>query len=249
MRLAGYTISDHHNYGVLDVTGIITKSSNIGVSKIALQLDAERMWDTYTRFGFGEATGTGFPGESAGVLRNHKRWRKVEQATISYGYGISVTVLQLAQAFAVIADQGRLRHPSLILGTASAPISVADPLVVQQVADMLETVPGPAGTGKAARVVNYRVSGKTGTSRKASAAGYASRYVSSFAGYAPASDPKLVAVVVINDPTGDAYYGGAVAGPLFSSVMSGALRIMNVTPDDYAASLVQVAEPETEDLP
>ena len=245
MRLAGYTISDHHNYGVLDVTGIITKSSNIGITKIALQLDAERMWDTYTRLGFGEATGTGFPGESAGVLRNHERWRPVEQATISYGYGISVTTLQLAQAFGVIAAEGKLRHPTLIYGTTAAPISVADPATVRQVSAMLETVLGPAGTGKAANVTNYRVAGKTGTSRKASAAGYASRYVSSFAGYAPASDPKLVCVVIINDPTGDAYYGGAVAGPLFSSVMTGALRLMNVSPDNYAATLANVElEPE-----
>jgi cell division protein FtsI (penicillin-binding protein 3) len=249
IRLAGYTIRDHHNYGVLDVIGIITKSSNVGVSRIALQLDSERMWDTYTRFGFGEATGTGFPGESAGVLRNWERWRPVEQATISYGYGVSVTALQLAQAFSVIAAEGKLRHPSLILGSAATPISVADPATIRQVAAMLETVLGPAGTGKMARVANYRVAGKTGTSRKASAAGYASRYVASFAGYAPASNPKIVGVAVVNDPTGEAYYGGSVAGPLFSDVMSGALRLLNIAPDDYVDSLAQALVQDEESQP
>jgi cell division protein FtsI (penicillin-binding protein 3) len=235
--MAGYTIKDHHNYGLLDVTGVITKSSNVGVSKIALEIEPERMWDTYTRVGFGEATGTGFPGESAGVLRNHRRWRRVEQATISYGYGVSVTALQLAQAFSVIADHGRLRQPTLIFGATNPPMVVADETLVRQVAAMLETVPGPDGTGKQARVDNYRVAGKTGTSRKASASGYAARYVSSFAGFAPASDPRLVCVVIIHDPTGDAYYGGAVAAPLFSSVMAGAMRLMNIAPDDYQAVL------------
>jgi cell division protein FtsI (penicillin-binding protein 3) len=243
--MSGYTIRDHHNYGVLDLTGVLTKSSNVGVSQLALQLESERMWDTYTRMGFGEATGTGFPGESAGVLRNHRRWRPVEQATISYGYGVSVTVLQLAQAFAALADEGRLRQPSLVLGANNPPISVADPRLAREVAAMLETVPGPEGTGKKARVANYRVAGKTGTSRKASAAGYAARYVASFAGFAPASDPRLVCVAVINDPSGDEYYGGAVAAPLFSRVMEGALRLLNVPPDDYAASLVNRQEPST----
>lgn len=236
--MSGYTIRDHHNYGVLDVTGLLTKSSNVGVSKLALQLKPESMWDTYTRVGFGEATGTGFPGESAGVLRNHSRWRTVEQATISYGYGVSVTALQLAQAFAVIADEGRLRQPTLIHGAKNPPMSVIDPKVARQMVAMLETVPGPEGTGKQARVQNYRVAGKTGTSRKSTGSGYAARYVSSFAGFAPASDPRLVCVVVVHDPGGDAYYGGAVAAPLFSAVMGGALRLLNIPPDDYETTLV-----------
>ncbi len=237
--MSGYTIKDHRNYGILDVTGIITKSSNVGISQLALQLAPEQMWDTYTRVGFGEATGTGFPGESAGVLRNHRRWRPVEQATISYGYGLSVTVLQLAQAFAVLADEGRLRQPNLIMGIGSPPISVTDPKLARQVADMLETVQSDEGTGRQARVPNYRVAGKTGTSRKASAAGYASRYIASYAGFAPASDPKLVVIAVVNDPTEGKFYGGDVAAPLFSAVMGGALRLMNIPPDDYEGSLVQ----------
>jgi cell division protein FtsI (penicillin-binding protein 3) len=238
LLISGHTIRDHHNYGLLDLTGIITKSSNVGITKLALELPAERMWDTYRRYGFGEATGSGFPGESAGVLRNHRRWRQLEQATISYGYGMNATALQLAQAYAVIANEGRLRQPTLIQGANNPPISVVDPRLARQIAAMLETVTGPDGTGKQARVPNYRIAGKTGTSRKASASGYASRYVASFAGFAPASSPRLVCIVVVNDPTGDQYYGGDVAAPLFSSVVSGALRLMNIPPDDYSALLV-----------
>jgi cell division protein FtsI (penicillin-binding protein 3) len=249
INVGRHTISDHHNYGPIDVTRLITKSSNVAATKIALDLEPAHMWGTYNRFGFGEVTGSGFPGESAGVLRNYPRWRRVEQATLAYGYGISVTALQLAEAFAALADEGRLRRPSLVMGATNPPTSALDPVIARQVAVMLETVTGPEGTGKAARVKNYRVSGKTGTSRKASAAGYASRYIASFAGFAPASDPRLVAVVVVNDPSGDQYYGGLVAAPLFSTVMEGALRLLNVPPDDYQILLVQ-AEPEAEpDLP
>jgi cell division protein FtsI (penicillin-binding protein 3) len=236
--ISGHTIRDHHNYGLLDVTGVLTKSSNVGVTKLALELEPEKMWDTYTRFGFGEATGTGFPGESAGVLRNHRRWRRLEQATISYGYGISATPLQLAQAYAAIANGGKLRQPAFILGAGNPPISAIDPDIAETVARMLETVPTDIGTGSKARVANYRVAGKTGTSRKASASGYAAaRYVSSFAGFGPASNPRIACVVVINDPTGDEYYGGLVAAPLFSEVMTGAMRILNIPPDDFPTTL------------
>ena len=239
INISGHTISDHHNYGPIDLTRLITKSSNVAATKVALDLEPEHMWNTLDRFGFGDVTGSGFPGESAGVLRNHRRWRRVEQATIAYGYGISVTVLQLAEAFSALADEGRLRRPSLVMGANNPPVSVLDPGIARQVADMLETVTGPEGTGKAARVKNYRVSGKTGTSRKASAAGYASRYIASFAGFAPSSDPRLVVVAVINDPSGDAYYGGLVAAPLFSTVMEGALRLLDVPPDDYQVMVTQ----------
>ena len=242
MRISGHTIRDTHDYGVLDVTGLLTKSGNVGVATLALELEAEQMWDTYNRYGFGEATGTGFPGESAGVLRNHRRWRRLEQATISYGYGVSATALQIAQAYAVIANDGRLRHPTFIREAINPAMSVVDPALARQVAAMLETVTGPEGTGKQARVANYRISGKTGTSRKASASGYANRYIASFAGFAPSSDPRLICVAVINDPTGDFYYGGQVAAPLFAEVVGGALRLMNVPPDDYSALMVQSTE-------
>lgn len=242
INISGHTISDHHNYGPIDVTRLITKSSNVAATKIALDLEPEHMWNTYDRFGFGDVTGTGFPGESAGVLRNHRRWRRVEQATLSYGYGISVTVLQLAEAFAALADDGRLRRPSLVMGATNPPTSILDPTIARQVSAMLETVTGPEGTGKQARVENYRVSGKTGTSRKASASGYASRYIATFAGFAPSSDPRVAGVVVINDPSGKVYYGGLVAAPLFSDVMTGALRLLNVPPDNYEGMVVQAAD-------
>ena len=242
INISGHTISDHHNYGPIDVTRLITKSSNVAATKIALDLEPEHMWGTYDRFGFGDVTGTGFPGESAGVLRNHRRWRRVEQATLSYGYGISVTALQLAEAYAALADEGRLRRPSLVMGAANPPASILDPVIARQVAAMLETVTGPEGTGKNARVENYRVSGKTGTSRKASASGYASRYIASFAGFAPSSDPALVGVVVINDPSGKVYFGGLVAAPLFSDVMTGALRLLNIPPDNYEGMVAGAPE-------
>ena len=246
--ISGHTIRDHNNYGLLDVTGVLTKSSNVGVTKLALQLEPEKMWDTYSRFGFGEATGTGFPGESAGVLRNHRRWRRLEQATISYGYGVSATPLQLAQAYAAIANGGKLRQPAFILGSNNPPISAIDPAIANAVAKMLETVTTKAGTGSRARVANYRIAGKTGTSHKASASGYAAaRYVSSFSGFGPASNPRLVCVVVINDPTGDEYYGGLVAAPLFSEVMTGAMRILNIPPDDYPTMLVEAGKSNSND--
>ncbi len=237
--VSGHTIRDHNNYGMLDLTGVLTKSSNVGVTNLSLQLDAEQMWDTYRRYGFGEATGTGFPGESAGVLRNYQRWRRLEQATISYGYGVMATPLQLAQAYAAIANGGKLRQPAFLVGSNNPPIAAIDPKIANAVARMLETVPTKEGTGSRARVANYRIGGKTGTSHKANASGYAeSSYVSSFAGFGPASNPRLVCVVVINDPTGKEYYGGLVAAPLFSEVMTGAMRILNIPPDDYPAILV-----------
>jgi len=245
--VSGHTISDHRNYGPIDVTGIITKSSNVGATKLALQLEPEQLWSVYDRFGFGEVTGIGFPGESAGVLRSYRRWRRVEQATLSYGYGLSVTALQLASAFAAIADDGRMRRPSLIQGANNPAVSVMEPEIAHEVARMLETVTGPEGTGKAARVANYRVSGKTGTSRKASATGYASHYIATFVGFAPSSNPRLVAVVTIDDPSAGQYYGGLVAAPLFSTVMSGALRLLNIPPDDYRSALVQASAQANEE--
>ena len=152
----------------------------------------------------------------------------------AYGYGISVTALQLAEAFAALADDGRLRRPSLIMDALNPPESILDPTIARQVSAMLETVTGPEGTGKKARVENYRVSGKTGTSRKSGSGGYKERrYIATFAGFAPSSDPKIAGVAIVNDPTNGEYFGGSVAGPLFSSVMAGALRLMDVPPDNY----------------
>ncbi len=239
MEVAGHTIRDVRNYGEMTVTGLMTKSSNVGIVDLVLSMDARHLWGVYSRFGFGEVTGTGFPGESAGVLRDYDRWRKLEQATLAYGYGLSVTPLQLTRATAAIADGGRLRQPSFVLGTDNPPLSVVDPVLAHELAAMMETVIEPGGTGTRAAIAGYRVAGKTGTSRKAGAGGYNDRYVASFTGFAPASRPRLAATVVINDPGGEAYYGGQVAAPVFARVMDAGLRLFNVAPDRMDSLLVQ----------
>jgi len=238
-EVAGHTIRDVRNYGEMTVTGLLTKSSNVGIVDLVLSMDARHLWGVYSRFGFGEVTGTGFPGESAGVLRDYDRWRKLEQATLAYGYGLSVTPLQLTRATAAIADSGRLRQPSFVLATDNPPLSVVDPVLAHNLAAMMETVIEPGGTGTRAAIPGYRVAGKTGTSRKAGAGGYNDRYVASFTGFAPASRPRLAATVVINDPSGEAYYGGQVAAPVFARVMDAGLRLFNVPPDRMDALLVQ----------
>ncbi|WP_205596609.1 penicillin-binding transpeptidase domain-containing protein [Wenzhouxiangella sp. XN201] len=242
LTVSGHTIRDVRNFGELTVEGLLTKSSNVGVVDLVLSMDARHLWSIYSRFGFGSVSGTGFPGESAGVLRDYERWRKLEQATLAYGYGLSVTPLQLARAMAAIADEGRLRQPTFIAGSDNPPHSVLDPELARQLAVMLETVTGPEGSGRAAGVEGYRVAGKTGTSRKAAAGGYGDRYIASFAGFAPVSDPALVAVAVINDPGGERYYGGQVAAPLFASVMEAGLRLFNVPPDDPGLLMARVEE-------
>src|SRR5690606_26842721 len=229
--LGGYLIRDVHNKGLLDVTGVVTHSSNVGAAKIALTLTNEHMYDVFHRFGFGEATGCGFPGESPGFLPISSSWGVVEKATLAYGYGLNVTPLQLAQAYAALANGGRLRAPTFVKGALNPDSAVVDPEIAAKVTAMLETVVSPEGSGLKAAIPNYRVAGKTGTSRRAVAGGYESRYVSLFAGFVPASAPRLVGVVVINDPQG-VYYGGLVSGPVFSKVMDDALRLLDVSPDN-----------------
>jgi cell division protein FtsI (penicillin-binding protein 3) len=237
MMVAGHTIRDVRNFGELSVEGLLVKSSNVGVVDLILQMDARHLWGLYSRLGFGTVSGTGFPGESAGVLRDYERWRRLEQATLSYGYGLSVTPVQLVRAMGAIADDGRLRQPTFIANSDNPPHSVLDPALAREIALMLEAATGPEGTGTRARVAGFRVAGKTGTSRKVGVGGYDSRYVASFAGFAPVSRPRLAAVVVINEPSGEAYYGGQVAAPVFGRVMDSALRLLNVPPDDHATLL------------
>ena len=243
----GYTIRDFKNYGTLDVTGVLTKSSNVGATKIAMTLPNEVQYDLYRRFGLGQASGSGFPGESAGVLSAPNHWGPAEKATISYGYGLSTTLLQLARAYAAIGNGGRIIEPTFVKGANNPSHQVIDPALAGQLLGMLETVTGPGGTATKANVLGYRVGGKTGTSRKASAGGYAAkRYTSVFVGLVPASAPKFAMAVSINDPQShDAagnlvYGGGAVAAPVFHRVMDGALRLMDVAPDNvqqwYAAA-------------
>jgi cell division protein FtsI (penicillin-binding protein 3) len=242
MLQGGYTISDHRNYGVIDLTHVITKSSNVGAARIASTLGSEHMFDVFHRFGFGEVSGCGFPGESPGFLPIPRSWGPVEKATISYGYGLSVTAMQLAQAYAALANGGRLRKPGFVKGATNPDSAVIDPQIAASVRAMLETVITPEGSGLAAAIPNFRVAGKTGTSRRAIAGGYEKRYVSLFAGMLPASNPRLVGVVVINDPGQGkgAYFGGLVSAPVFSKVMADAVRLMDVAPDNvqrwYAGS-------------
>ncbi len=232
-QVGRHTIRDVHDYGVLDLAGILRKSSNVGVSKIALDLPRETLWEVLRRVGFGRDTGIGFPGEATGFLSPPERWRAIEQATLAFGYGVSVTALQLAQAYAVLAGDGRLVPVSLVRRDEPPQArEMLPPAVARRVRAMLEAVVGPEGTAPAARIPGYRVAGKTGTVRKAAAGGYAEdRYLALFAGMAPASRPRLVCVVVIDEPGGEAYYGGQVAAPVFQRIVSGALRLLNVSPD------------------
>jgi len=240
------TIRDMHDYGTLDLTGVIRKSSNVAASKIALALDPEAIWDGLSGAGLGMATESNFPGEADGYLSDFHRWRDIERATLAYGYGLSVTAIQLAQAYSVFANDG-YRVPVTLLQRED-PVQqqkVYSPRVARAVRRMMEEVVKKDGTAPLAAVQGYRVAGKTGTAHKSVAGGYADdRYLSVFAGMAPASAPRLVAVVVINEPGNGEHFGGIVAGPVFSSVMAGALRLLNITPD--AAALLQTRRQDAE---
>lgn len=250
LRVGIKTVKDKHNLGTIDVTTVLAKSSNVGVVKIALSLEPEQMWRAFDLFGFGRVTGSGFPGESAGILTSHGHWRSIGQATMSYGYGLSVTPLQLAQSYAVLGAGG-IRRPISLRRVESPPAGerVFDESVMQELVRMMESVVSEAGTARRASVMGYRVAGKTGTAWKASeTGGYSTnKYMAVFGGVVPASKPRLAAVVVIDEPTGGAYYGGQVAAPVFSAVMSGALRLLAVAPDDLqsvpATTLVQAKDP------
>jgi cell division protein FtsI (penicillin-binding protein 3) len=229
----GHDIHDTHNYGLLTPTGVITKSSNVGAAHIAMQLDTSLMYDTYRAFGFGNSTESGFPGEASGYLRIGRDWRPLEKAILGYGYGLNVTVLQLANAYATIADGGLMHSPTFIKDNGEQGKQIISPEVSTQLLRMMETVTGPGSTGTPARIANYSVAGKTGTAHKASAGSYAkNNYTSAFAGIVPASNPRLVGVVVIDDPKKGSYYGGTVSGPVFAGVMEGALRLLDVPPDN-----------------
>ena len=228
----GYTVKDFRNYGVLTLTGVLTKSSNVGAARIAEHLSNAHQYDVYRRFGLGQVSGSGFPGESAGVLRGPETWGPTEKATISYGYGLSATPLQLARAYAAVGNGGRLHQASFVKGAQDEGVQVVDPVIARQLMTMMETVTGPDGTARRAAVLGYRVAGKTGTSRKASGGGYAAnRYAAVFVGLVPASQPRFATAVVIHEPQGMEYGGGAVSAPVFHRVMEGALRLMDVPPD------------------
>ncbi|HEV2539375.1 MAG TPA: penicillin-binding protein 2 [Frateuria sp.] len=229
----GHDIHDTHNYGLLTPTGVITKSSNVGAAHIAMELDTSLMYGTYRAFGFGNSTNSGFPGESSGLLRIGRDWRPLEKAIMGYGYGLNVTPLQLANAYATLADHGVMHSPSFIKGADNEPKAIVSGQVADEVIQMMETVTAPGGTATTARIANYIVAGKTGTAHKAAAGGYSrNNYTAAFAGVVPASHPRLVGVVVIDDPQKRSYYGGMVSAPVFARVMEGALRLLDVPPDN-----------------
>ena len=249
MRVGIKTVRDKHNLGTIDVRTVLEKSSNVGIVKIALTLKPQEMWSTLRDLGFGSVTGSGFPGESAGILTGYDHWRSIGQATMSYGYGLSVTPLQLAQAYAVLGAGG-MRRPVSLRRVDVPPEGerVMDEAVARELVQMMESVVSEAGTARRAAVMGYRVSGKTGTSWKAADGGYNStKYMAVFGGVVPASNPRLAAIVVVDEPSAGRFYGGDVAAPVFAEVMSGALRLLAIAPDDLqrvpATTLVQAQDP------
>ncbi len=233
MRVGRYLVRDTRNYGMIDVATVLSKSSNVGASKIALSLEPEILWSLYTQLGFGESPFCHFPGESSGRLPHFSDWSSFEQATLSFGYGLSVSPLQLTRAYAVLANDG-VRLPASLLKVDEVPEGerVMRQSTARGVVRMLEGVVASGGTAPLAAVPGYRVAGKTGTAKKSVAGGYAEdRYLSLFVGMVPASHPRLVMAVFIDEPRGEEYYGGLVAAPVFSKVMSGALRLLNIPPD------------------
>jgi cell division protein FtsI (penicillin-binding protein 3) len=233
LTIGSYTIHDAHPGGAMTVAQVIQKSSNVGAAKIALALPREEMHDLFKRVGFGAAPRLGFPGEAVGKVREAKTWRPVEQATMAYGHGISVSLIQLARAYTVFARDGELAPLSLLkTGAPAAGERVFSPEVARSVREMLEAAVQPGGTAPRARIMGWRVGGKTGTAHKLENGGYAaSKYVSSFVGFAPVSDPRLVIAVMVDEPSAGQYYGGAVAAPVFSQVMQGALRLLGAPYD------------------
>jgi cell division protein FtsI (penicillin-binding protein 3) len=235
IQVGATTFEDEHNLGAVPLATVLAKSSNVGMAKLALQLEPRQIWTTLNHFGFGQVTSSGFPGESAGVFSDYSHWRAISIATLSHGYGISVTPLQLAQGYAAIGAFG-VRRPISLLRIDAAPPGerVLDAGVCRDLIGLLEAVTTQEGaTGVRAKIPGYRVAGKTGTAWKSSNGTYSKdRYTSVFAGFAPASNPRLAAVVVIDEPTAGKYMGGDVSAPVFSAVVGGALRLLAVAPDD-----------------
>ncbi|MEO8156623.1 MAG: penicillin-binding protein 2 [Betaproteobacteria bacterium] len=238
------TIHDAHPEGILTVAQVIQKSSNVGAAKMALAMAPKKMWTIFSEVGFGTQTKVGFPGEASGRLRAYQTWKPIEQATMSYGHGISVSLLQLARAYSVFATDGTLKPLTLI--RRDQPVqgkAVISPRTALAVRKMLEMVTQPGGTAIRAQVAGYRVAGKTGTAHKLAGANYApNRYIASFVGFAPVSNPRLVIAVMVDEPGGKLYYGGEVAAPIFSNVMAGALRLLGIEPE---ATLDNVISPDS----
>lgn len=231
IKVGAKTIPDPANYGELDLGGIIEKSSQVGITKLALSLDEYEIWNMFSSVGFGESTGIGVLGESSGFLPSHRRWKDIERATFAYGYGLQVTPVQLAASYLTIASGGIKRPLSLVGRSPMDDQRVMSRAVAADLIKMLQRV-AESGTGSKASMEAYSVAGKTGTARKVGKAGYDdTRHIAFFAGMTPAESPRLVGIVMIDEPKGDQYGGGAIAAPVFSRVMAGALRLLNVTPN------------------
>ncbi|MGN7980347.1 peptidoglycan D,D-transpeptidase FtsI family protein [Burkholderia sp. 22313] len=238
-KIGPAVIHDTSNHGSLTVSQALQKSSNVALAKLALNLPAETIWNKYQEYGIGRAPELTFPGVASGRLRGYKRWRPIEQATMAYGYGLSMSLLQIAQTYTAYAGDGTLHPVSLLKNGADQQTidahrghRVTSPQTAAAIRAMLESAVGEGGTGRRARVDGYRIGGKTGTARKQVGATYAKgKYRALFAGMAPMSDPRLIVAVMIDEPRGKGYYGGTVAGPVFASVTSGSLQLLGVPPD------------------
>ena len=247
VNVTGSTISDTHNYGLLTVAGVIQKSSNVGTTKIALQMPAKEMWETFSAVGFGQKPQISFPGAASGRLRPYKTWRPVEQATMGYGYGLSASLLQMTRSYTVFANGGRV-IPATMVKTDEPPVGVPvfSPRTANEVRKMLALAAGPGGTGQRAQTIGYSVGGKSGTARKQQGKGYAAgKYRAWFTGMAPIENPRIIVAVMVDEPSAGTIYGGTVAAPVFSEVVQQTLRLMGVQPDMEVKPLI-VANPVEE---
>jgi cell division protein FtsI (penicillin-binding protein 3) len=232
-QIGGFTINDTHNYGTLTVEGVIQKSSNVGALKIAQRMSPREMWDTFVSLGYGQKPQIEFPGAAAGRLRPWKSWKPVEQATMSYGYGLSASLFQMAHSYTAFAHDGEVLPATMIKRNEPVHgVKVFSAQTAAAVRKMLQMAAGPGGTGQKAQTVGYSVGGKSGTARKQVGKGYATnRYRAWFTGMAPIEQPRVIVAVMIDEPSNGEFYGGVVAAPVFSEVVQQTLRLMNVPPD------------------
>ncbi len=244
------TIGDSHAHpSSMSVTQVIQQSSNVGTVRMALRLEPREMWEMYTTVGFGQAPRFGFPGAVAGRMRPYKNWRPIEQATMSYGHGISVSLIQVARSYMIFARDGEMVPLSFLkLDHLPAAQRVISPKTALQMREMMEKVAGPGGTAPLAQVRGYRVAGKTGTAHKLEHGRYVNKYVASFVGFAPVSDPRVIIAVMVDEPTAGGHYGGQVAAPVFASVAANALRALNVAPDASVDNVIIPDAPVMESM-
>ena len=249
ITITGSTINDTHNYGLLTVEGVVQKSSNVGTTKIAMQMPAREMWETFSALGFGQKPTLTFPGAVSGRLRPYKTWRPIEQATMSYGYGLSASLFQMARSYTVFANGGQVIQATMLKTDQPAVgVPVFSERTANQVRKMLQMAAGPGGTGQKAQTVGYSVGGKSGTARKQVGKSYASgKYRAWFTGLAPVDNPRVIVAVMIDEPSNGVIYGGAVAAPVFSEVVQQTLRLMGVQPDVAVKPLI-VSNPVEESL-